>query len=113
MSNYYHDLAFAYIHGLLPHEQKGLVFQLINTESLFREALRQELALAQQLQALHCKAPAGIRERVRETVLEKNVNKFDALQVIEVVLNPILQASLPEVAWLAIKRCQERVYFSG
>lgn len=98
------ELAFLYLHGELPAEEKPLVFELILQDEDFRRCLKEELTLREQWAHLRHTVPDHLYQSVLNDIRAEQVRLAQAAQrtADEAAHDEIPPADVQEPAWLAV-----------
>lgn len=99
------DLALGYIQGTLKREELQIVHALILESPEFLGALKEEISLKKSLDTLRHHITSEQKKRVYQNV----VITGNRDTIFESVAKFILEASLPPVAWPALKLFQRSV----
>lgn len=98
------ELAFLYVHGELPAEDKPIVFELILRDEDFRRCLKEEVNLREQWAQLRETVPHDLYQNIWNDIRTEQARLAQAAQseAEEAAPDDILRADEREPAWLAV-----------
>jgi len=103
------ELAYLYIHGMLPKEQKLRVFELVRTEPEFTQLLTEELLMVRSLELYKLRLDEGKKAELYDRIQDKVALQGSA-SWLSTIVRSVMRKTMPSIAYLTLIKVKGDVF---